>query len=208
MTFFYAHGIIIMENRNKSKKKEDRIMDPAVILDVVFIVILVLGLLIGSWRGFIKGVCKLAGTIFALFVAFTFCNPFKNTLENWFGMTTAIAGAFGDSQVGITAASWISIAISFVLLFIIIKLLSWLLGKIGTELAEKSTVFGKVNRLLGAILGLAEGVFLVFLLLTICYWIPSEELHSFIAESSIVGRIFEWDGFRWAAEFQFLNEIN
>ena len=68
------------------------------ILDVVFFVILLLGLLLGTWRGFIKGVCKLAGTIFALFVAFTFCNPFKNTLENWFGMTTAIANGMGGTS--------------------------------------------------------------------------------------------------------------
>lgn len=178
------------------------------ILDVVFFVILLLGLLFGAWRGFIKGVCKLAGTIFALFVAFTFCNPFKNSLENWFGMTTAIANGLGGTEVAVTAASWLSIAISFVLLFIIVKLLSWLLGKIGTGIAEKSTIFSKLNRLLGGILGLAEGLFLIFLLLTICYWIPSESLHAFIGESTIVGRIFEWDAFQWAAQFQFLNGIN
>ncbi len=75
------------------------------ILDVVFFVILLLGLLLGTWRGFIKGVCKLAGTIFALFVAFTFCNPFKNTLENWFGMTTAIANGMGGTDVAVTAGA-------------------------------------------------------------------------------------------------------
>ncbi len=177
------------------------------ILDVVFFVILLLGLLFGTWRGFIKGVCKLAGTIFALFVAFTFCNPFKNTLENWFGMTTAIANGMGGTDVAVTAASWLSIAIAFVLLFVIVKLLSWILGKVGTAAAERSDFFGKINRLLGGILGLAEGLILIFLLLTICYWIPSESLHAFIGESSVVGRIFEWDAFQWAAQFQFLNGI-
>lgn len=177
------------------------------ILDVVFFVILLLGLLLGTWRGFIKGVCKLAGTIFALFVAFTFCNPFKNTLENWFGMTTAIANGMGGTDVAVTAASWLSIAIAFVLLFVIVKLLSWILGKVGTSAAERSDFFGKINRLLGGILGLAEGLILIFLLLTICYWIPSESLHAFIGESSVVGRIFEWDAFQWAAQFQFLNGI-
>ena len=114
------------------------------ILDVVFFVILLLGLLLGTWRGFIKGVCKLAGTIFALFVAFTFCNPFKNTLENWFGMTTAIANGMGGTDVAVTAASWLSIAIAFVLLFVIVKLLSWILGKVGTAAAERS-VFSQIS---------------------------------------------------------------
>ena len=49
-------------------------------LDLIFFLILLLGLVLGSWRGFVKGICKLAGTIFAIVVAVTFCNPFKNAL--------------------------------------------------------------------------------------------------------------------------------
>ena len=174
------------------------------ILDVVFFVILLLGLLIGSWRGFVKGICKLAGTIFAIFVAFTFCNPFKNTLENWFGLTSAMANAFGGTDAALTAASWISIIISFLILFVIVKLLSWLLGKIGTGLVNKSKALSTVNRVLGAILGLVKGIFLIFLILTICYWLPIDGLHTYIGESSVVGVIFDWEWFRWAAEFRFL----
>lgn len=174
------------------------------ILDVIFFVILLLGLLFGAWRGFVKGICKLAGTIFAIFVALTFCNAFKNTLENWFGLTTALSESFGGSEVALTAASWLSIAISFVVLFLGVKLLSWLLGIVGTSVVEKSRFFDTLNRILGAILGLVKALFLIFLILTICYWIPSEGIHNFIGESSVVGAIFDWEWFRWAAEFKFL----
>ena len=75
------------------------------ILDVAFILILLLGILFGTWAGFIRGVCKLAGTIFAIFVALTFCNAFKNSLESAFGLTSAIAsGVVPDRQAGRLAA--------------------------------------------------------------------------------------------------------
>lgn len=172
---------------------------PTWILDVVFFAILLLGLLFGSWRGFVAGVCKLAGTVFAIFVALTFCNPFKNSLESAFGLTSLIAGKLGE-----TLGSWLSLAIAFVALFVIVKLVVWLLGKVGTSLIEKSAVFSKINRFLGAILGLAEAAFLVFFLLTVCYWINVDSVNAFIQQSTIVGKIYEWDWFQWAAQLNFL----
>ncbi len=171
-------------------------------LDVAFIVIIVLGILLGTWGGFIKGVCKLAGTLFAVFVAFTFCNAFKNTLENAFGLTSALA-----NSVGATVANWLSIVIAFVALFLIVKLGSWLLGLIGTALVDKIGVFRYINRILGGVLGLAEALILVFLLLTICYWINVDAVNQFIAQSSIVKAIYEWDGFQWAAQFNFMKML-
>ena len=169
------------------------------ILDVVFFVILILGILLGSWGGFIKGVCKLAGTIFAVFVAFTFCNAFKNTLESAFGLTTAIASGVGD-----TVADWLSIIFAAVILFLIVKICSWLLGKIGTALVDKVSFFRYINRILGGILGLVEAIFLIYLILTICYWINVEAVNAFIAQSSIVNSIYQWEWFQWAAQFNFL----
>lgn len=169
------------------------------VLDVLFIVILLLGILLGTWRGFVKGVCKLAGTIFAIFVALTFCNAFKNSLESAFGLTSAIANGVGE-----TVANWLSIAIAFIALFIIVKIGAWLLGWIGTALVDKVSFFRVINRILGGILGLVEALFLIFLLLTICTWINADAINTFIGQSSIVNAIYEWEWFRWAAQFNFL----
>lgn len=168
-------------------------------LDVAFVVILLLGILFGAWRGFIKGLCKLAGTFVAIFVAFTFCNAFKNTLESAFGLTSAMAGGIGE-----TAASWVSIIISFLALFLITKVGAWLLGTIGKLLVDKVKAFAAIDRFLGGLLGLAEALVLIFLLLSICTWINVEAVNSFIGESSIVKAIYEWEWFRWAANFNFL----
>ena len=67
------------------------------ILDLVFFLFLVLGTLIGAHKGFVAGVCKLAGTIFSLIFAFTFCVAFANFLELCFHMTSAIASGIAGS---------------------------------------------------------------------------------------------------------------
>ena len=179
--------------------KVNLLASSAWVLDVAFIVILLFGILFGTWRGFVKGVCKLAGTVFAIFVAFTFCNAFKNSLESAFGLTSAIAAGVGE-----TVANWLSIAISFVLLFIIVKLGAWLLGKLGTALVNKVGFFRLINRILGGILGLVQALLLIFLILTICYWVGAESVNTFIGQSSIVKTIYEWEWFQWAAQFNFL----
>ncbi len=67
------------------------------ILDLVFFLILLLGTAYGAYRGFVAGICKLAGTFFALIFAFTFCVAFSNFLELCFGMTTAIANGLNGA---------------------------------------------------------------------------------------------------------------
>ena len=91
------------------------------ILDVIFFAVLLIGCLVGSKVGFIKGVCKIAGWVLSLVVPFVFCAAFKDALENWFGMVTAIAEGIGNA----TIAGWLSMAISFILLFVLVLNREW-----------------------------------------------------------------------------------
>lgn len=161
------------------------------ILDVVFFVILLVGVFFGAFRGFVKGICKIAGTLFSIAVAVIFCVAFSARLEAWFGLETALANAIGNA----TVAGWISIAISFVGLVIIVRLGSWLLGKLGKALVDKFGPLKIVDRCLGGVLGLFEGLLLAFFILAVCYWIPVASMHEYIASSTIVGKVFTWDFF-------------
>lgn len=72
------------------------------VLDVVFFVLLILGTLLGTRRGFVGGLLKIATTWFALLFALMFCVSFANFLELCFhmtsGITTGISGALaGDA---------------------------------------------------------------------------------------------------------------
>jgi len=221
------------------------------IMDVLFFLVLVGGLALGVQRGFIKGICSLAGTLFSIAFAFFFCVSFEVFLDNVFGMTTAISnglvGAFSGSEamstpigsgdlaqaleeasvpsfianaivgafdgmgvpdgttpamlVAPVVAKWIGIAISFVLLILIMKIGTWLVGKLLTALVERIPIVGTVNMLLGGLLGLFKGLILLFIVFMILSWIPSESMHTFIAESGVVGKIFVSDWFENATSY-------
>lgn len=174
-------------------------------LDVLFFVIAILGIPLGVRAGFIKGICKIAGTVVAVAVAVLFCNAFSETLESWFSLTTALTDAIGNQKV----AGWIAIAISFVALFLLVKIGAWLLGMLGTGVAEKWKVFDVINRLLGGVLGLFKALVLIFLLLTVGKWIGDwfslSVIDEFFSSSAIVGKIYTWEWFQWATTFSFLS---
>ncbi len=156
-------------------------------LDVVFFALLILGMFFGVWRGFIKGICKLAGTIFSVIFAFTFCLPMKNQLDSWFGLTSAMGGT--------AAAGWGAVVISFVALVILIKLGAWLVGKLGTFLVNKFGPVKVINKVLGGLLGLVKALLVIFILLAIFKWIGADGIDNFISDSAVVGKIYSSDWF-------------
>ncbi len=164
-------------------------------LDVAFFLIFFIGLFFGVKRGFVKSLSKLAGTFFSIYVAFTFCIAFQGTLENWFGLTTAIAQGVNSAVAG----KWISVAIAFIALFIVVRLGAWLVGAIGTKLVNLFKPVRIVNMFLGGVLGLFQAFLFIILILSIFKWIPNEAIHNFISSSTIVGRFFEWDWFEFAS---------
>ncbi|MDE6059793.1 MAG: CvpA family protein [Clostridia bacterium] len=174
------------------------------ILDVIFVLAIVGGILIGVRRGFIAEICKLAGTVFSIFVAITFCNAFQVTLEKWFGMTSALVNAIGNE----TAGYWIAVVISFVILIIFVRLAAWAVGKLGTALVGKIKAFDVVNQLFGGLLGLLKTAIACFLILAffknLIGWANLTAFENFINSSTIVGAIFKWDWFIQASTFSFL----
>ncbi len=70
------------------------------VVDLMFFLILVLGTAFGAYRGFVAGVCKLAGKIVSVIFAVVFCISFANFLETCFHMTSAIADGIAGSIAG------------------------------------------------------------------------------------------------------------
>ncbi len=159
------------------------------ILDVIFFVVLLIGCIIGGKIGFIKGVCKVAGWILSFVIPFVCCMAFKDALENWFGLMTLIQEGVKNA----TLAEWITIAISFVGLFIIVRLGTFLLGLIGGALANAVTPVKVVNTLLGSILGMVEAFLILYFLLLLCGWFNIVPAIEFIEQSWVVGAIFKSD---------------
>ncbi len=156
------------------------------ILDIVFFVVLLIGTFVGAGMGFVRGASKIAGWVLSFIIPFTFCMAFKDALQNWFGLETLIAEGVKNATLG----SWITVAISYVGLFIIVKLGTLLIGLLGTALIERFKGIAVVNSILGALLSLCETFLLILLVLLICSWLPIEGMHNFINSSFVVGPIF------------------
>lgn len=129
---------------------------------------------------------------------------FKNVEVIRAGTTTAML-------ISSALAKWISIAISFVLLIIIIKLGVLLISSIFKSLVDKVAPMRVIDQTLGGIFGLLEAGIVVFLLLAICSWLPIGGLHDFISSSSIVGTIFNSEWFHSATAYavsgQWFNDL-
>lgn len=227
------------------------------VLDLAFFLILILGTAHGAYRGFVWGICKLAGRIASVIFAVVFCVSFANFLELCFHMTTGIANGIGNAiaknaayaapiaadiagadvaatlkgmdgvsgiaiwfigatfkkvalipagttpamMIGSALAKWISIAIAFVLLILLIRLGAFAIHKTFSALKNALAPLRVVDQALGAILGLAKACALVFILLLICNWLPIDALHTFIGSSGIVGRIFQANWFQAATSY-------
>ena len=163
-----------------------------VILDILFFALLLIGILIGVWQGFIRGVCKWAGTIFSIVLAATFCVPLQASLEKSFGWRTAINNSLGSPWGAV-----ILVIASFVFLIVLVKLACLLLDKCVGGIVDSIAPLRIINKVLGGILGAFKFFILLFILFAIFRWIPSDNLHSFIASSKVVGAIFDPQAGSW-----------
>ena len=166
------------------------------ILDVLFFVLLLGGTLLGVKQGLLRGVCKIAGTIFSVVVALLFCISFQNTLEHWFGLTTALTDAIKIPLL----AYWIANIISFIILFVLVKVGAWVIGHVGTALVDQVKWLAKLNMALGGLLGMFKSCLVVFFLLAICTWINVGTVNNYISSSFVVGGIYNWSWFREAVQ--------
>ena len=166
------------------------------ILDVLFFVLLLGGTLLGVKQGLLKGVCKIAGTIFSIVVAVLFCISFQNTLENWFGLTTALTEAIKIPLL----AYWIANIISFIILFVVVRLGAWLIGSVGTAIVERVKWLAKLNAALGGLLGMFKSFLVIFTLLAFFSWINVGAVNDYISSSFVVGGLYNSDWFRAAVQ--------
>lgn len=105
-------------------------------------------------------------------------------------------------------AKWISIAISAILLFVLIKLATVIIASVFTRIVEKIKLLRILNRLFGGLLGLFKACVLVFILLMIATWLPFDAVQTFIDGTTIVRAISQSEWFigatRYIVSFEWL----
>jgi membrane protein required for colicin V production len=124
-------------------------------IDIVCCVIIVLLALLGLWRGFLKSIFKLCAWIAALLGAY---------------FATGFIGDFIASNLEINGLTVkiICICIGFLVPFLLFSFIGHILNN-----AVKDSAISGVNRLLGAVFGVAKALIICFLFLSVIHLIPA-----------------------------------
>ena len=121
--------------------------------DLVLLGLVVLSVIVGFWRGFIKEVFALAVWVFAFLAAFHFSGLLAVHLEPWVTVPSA--------QQGLAFAG------IFLLVIIVGGLLTWLIS----QLVEKTGLSG-TDRVFGAVFGAARALILLLALIIVAGFTP------------------------------------
>lgn len=119
-------------------------------VDYAILFILLLSIFAGLIRGFVKEVIALLTWVAAFILASLYSTP--------------LAAAFTHVPVDSSSLSLLSVAISFVCIFVLVLLVGMLISYIISSMVELGGI-SFFNRLLGAVFGFARGFLVVLLLI-------------------------------------------
>ena len=107
------------------------------------------------------------------------------------------AGTTLGFLAGSTMAELLCTLLAGVVLFFVLKIVFKLLSKIFTAIISKIKLLGKVNRLLGALVVIIEGIFFISLAISILTLIPSEGIMNFFNGSIILRLLYNHNPIVW-----------
>lgn len=160
-------------------------------LDLILLLFLVIGFIIGLKRGFILQLVHLVGFAVALIVAYVYFDELAPRLKLWVPYPTisdnAAMSLFLDS---IHVESAYYRAIAFAMLFFGTKILLQIVASMLDFLADLP-VLRTINGWMGGALGLLEAYFLLFFALYIAAFLQIEKIQSALSHSVIAGVMVE-----------------
>lgn len=157
------------------------------ISEIVIIIIILLGALIGFKKGAIKEIFELVGTISIIIIAYLlkgYLASFLIKLLPFFNFK----GYVGLYSINFLIYDVISFIIIFVLLYCILNILINLAGFID-KLINLSVIFALPSKIIGLVLGMVNALVFVFLLCYIAMQIPHTQ--KYVMESKVSTSILE-----------------
>lgn len=139
------------------------------LLDIAIVAILVLSLLLGIWRGFVREIFSLAGWVLAFLAA------------------NAVAAPIGDALPTSIARPEVRVLIAFIVVFVFTLSVTALAAMLVSKLF-KAAGLGGVDRTLGGVFGLARGV-VILLAITIAAGLTALPKHPLWKESVGAGML-------------------
>ena len=135
-------------------------------LDMIIVLVLIFGFLIGFKRGFTRELVSLVGIVLITILAFIFKNPISVLLYKnlpFFKFNYLIKGS---SVLNILLYEVIAFLIVFIVLFIVLKIIIKLTNLFETIL-KMTIVLGIPSKILGGVVGVLKSYIIVFIVLYI-----------------------------------------
>jgi membrane protein required for colicin V production len=136
--------------------------------DIVILIVILISLLLGLWRGFVKEAFSLASWVAAVLIAGFFSAPLADLMTGVLGNATARS------------------VLASATLFILVMFVGALIGNIMSKLSAKIGLRG-VDRTLGSLFGLLRGLIIVLLVLFLT--VPFQFSENWYRDSVLVPRL-------------------
>lgn len=160
-------------------------------LDLLILLLLVAGVIVGGRRGLIVQAIHMFGFIIALVVAYLYYKPLAQQFLFWIpypGFTDEVAAALMLDGLDVDRTFYRVIA--FALIFYAVKLLLQIVASM-LDYLRYMPVLGGLNRLLGAALGFIEAYFLLFIVLYVVALLPLAGIQERVDSSILAGLMLE-----------------
>lgn len=132
------------------------------LLDIIVLLLLVLGAVVGFKKGFIKSMVSLIGTILVIVIAFKLKDPIAHFMITYLPFFN-----FGGYFEGLTALNILMYeAIAFIFIFIILSCILGIVINISgiiEKILNATLVLGFFSKILGAIAGILETLVIVYI---------------------------------------------
>lgn len=134
------------------------------ILDALIIVFLILGIMAGFRRGFIKQVVLLIGLIAVLVISYYLKNPVATFFYKHLPFFKFNGIIKGVSVINILLYELLAFLIVFSILYLVLRIILKITGLI-ESLLKATIILGFISKILGGIVGLIESYIIVFIIL-------------------------------------------
>ena len=158
------------------------------IVDVLIVVFLIGGIIVGYKKGFFENTVRLIGSIIALLGAFLLKNPLSVYLYTKLPFFNLPGVLEGVSSINIICYELISFIIVWILISIVLAILAKIfkIEKLTMTLVTKLRI---PNKVLGVIVGFIESYLFVYFAVMICMFVAN--LYDFKMEDRLANYVFE-----------------
>ena len=134
------------------------------LLDALIIVFLIVGILGGLRRGFIRSIVSLIGLVVILVLSYYLKNPVATFLYKHLPFFKFNGLIKGVSVINILLYELIAFLVVFCILYLILRIIIKITGII-ESLLKATIILGFISKILGGLVGLIEAYIIIFILL-------------------------------------------